>query len=129
MKGKGFLKVCGILMIIGGAISVILSIVAVIGASAVAAAAAYLGLDVGTIVFASILALVGAGLELATGIVGVKNAAHPEKANSCLVLGIIVAALSLISNIIYFSGVFSLLLGLVLPVLFVIGAVLNKQSK
>ena len=34
MKGKGLLKVVGILMIIGGAISIIMSIVAILGVGA-----------------------------------------------------------------------------------------------
>ena len=93
-KGSGFLKVTGILMIIGGGLSIILGIVSLLG---------------------------------------VANCKKPEKATACLVWGIIVAVVDVLSNVLAVVAggdfsVSSLILGLVLPVLFIIGAALNKQQ-
>ncbi len=129
-KGSSFLKVTGILMIIGGGISIIMSIAAVIGVAAILSLG---GVGAGILVFACILALAGSAIELVTGIVGVVNCKKPEKATVCLVWGIVVAVLNVVSSILSASAgngfnVSSLILGLVLPVLFIIGAALNKQQ-
>ncbi len=128
-KGSGFLKVTGILMIIGGGLSIILGIVSLLGLAVLAS----LLEDYGLWVFAAVLALVGAIIELVTGIVGCVNCKKPEKATACLVWGIIVAAITVVSEILSVVAggefsVVSLILGLVLPVLFIIGAVLNKKT-
>jgi len=130
MEGKSnkFLKVTGILMIIGGSISIILGIIAVLAVSVVAA----LGADPGLLTFSAILFLLGGVVSFVAGIVGVKNAAKPEKAMSCIVLGILTAVISCFGNII---GVVAgnnfdfvgLVTGLVLPALYLIGAFQNKK--
>ena len=133
-KGKNFLKVTGILMIIGGSLGLILSIIALAG-SGLAAAAFGGNMVTGLLVFASVIALLGSVLEFVAGIVGVKNNNKPEKAGTCLVWGIIVAALSVLSAILSLSGgsnfgdvIGSLITGLVIPVLYIIGAVINKKQ-
>ena len=71
-KGATFLKVTGILMIIGGAIALILGFIAV----AAVAALAYLSdgaISSGLLYAASILTLISAVAELVAGIVGVVN--------------------------------------------------------
>ena len=78
------------------------------------------------------LALVSAGISLVAGILGVKNAAKPEKAMVCIVFGILTAALSVLGNVLTVAGggnfsIPNLLLGLVIPVLYLIGAFQNKQ--
>ncbi len=130
MKGKGFLKVTGILMIIGGALGAILGLIATLGGGATAAA---LGIKAGPIIVAGIISLVSGIIELIAGIVGVKNCANPAAATKCIVFGIIVAVLSIVGTIITAAGggkfpIGSLLLGLVIPVLYIIGAALNKKS-
>ena len=128
-KGAGFLKVCGILMIIGGALGIILGLIALLGVAALAA----LGASSGTLTFSAILVIVSGILELIAGIVGVKNCKNPEKATSCIVWGVIVAVLTIISQIISVAGggkfdVLSCITGLVVPVLFIVGAFLNKKA-
>ena len=131
-KGTGFLKVTGILMIIGGAISVIMGIVAVLGVAALA----YIsdGTVSSALLYTSvILMIVSAVAELVAGIIGVANCKKPDKAGSCIVWGIIVAVLSVAGTILNSVGggsfsAFSLILGLVLPVLYIIGAVFNKKE-
>ncbi len=132
LQGKNFLKVCGIIMIVGGALGLIVSIVAILGVAGLA----YLSdgqLEMGMLYASSILALVASVVELVTGIVGVKNCKKPEKATSCMVWGIIVAVLTIAGEILGVAGggsfsVINLILGLVLPVLFIIGAALNKKA-
>ena len=131
-KGTGFLKVTGILMIIGGAVSIILSIIAALGIAALA----YIsdGTVSPALLYASvILMIVSAVAELVAGIIGVANCKKPDKAGSCIVWGIIVAVLSVAGTVLNSVGggsfsVFSLILGLVLPVLYIIGAAFNKKE-
>ena len=129
MKGRKFLKVTGILMIIGGAFGIIGGIVAMIGAGALAAV---LDTSAGGLMLASVLILASAVFQLIAGIMGVKNCDKPEKAQSCLVMGIIVAILSVAGNVISNVlgsdfNIFNYATGLVIPVLYIIGAVKNKE--
>ena len=129
MKGRKFLKVTGILMIIGGAFGIIGGIVAMIGAGALAAV---LETSAGGLMLASALILASAVFQLIAGIMGVKNCDKPEKAQSCLVMGVIVAILSVSGNIIsnVLGSDFNILsyaTGLIIPVLYIIGAVKNKE--
>ena len=130
MKGRKFLKVTGILMIIGGAFGIIGGIVAIIGAGALAAV---LETSAGGLMLASVLILASAVFQLIAGIMGVKNCDKPEKAQSCLVMGVIVAILSVagnvISNILGSSfNILSYATGLIIPILYIIGAVKNKET-
>ena len=130
MKGRKFLKVTGILMIIGGAFGIIGGIVAMIGAGALAA---ILETSAGGLMLASALILASAVFQLIAGIMGVKNCDKPEKAQSCIVIGVIVAILSVAGNVISNVlgsdfNIFSYATGLIIPVLYIIGAVKNKES-
>ena len=131
-KGTGFLKVTGILMIIGGGISIIMGIIAALGVAALA----YIsdGTVSSALLYAPVvLMLTSAAAELVAGIIGVVNCKKPEKAGVCIAWGIIVAVLSVAGTILNSVGggsfsAFSLILGLVLPVLYIIGAVFNKKE-
>ena len=132
MKSNGFLKVVGILMIIGGGANIILGLILVLGASALAIV---LGGEAnsGMLVFSSLLVLLSGAISLVAGILGVKNAAKPEKAGSCIVFGILTALICILSNVLRMAGggslsVPSLILGLALPVLYLIGAFQSKSS-
>ena len=130
MKGRKFLKVTGILMIIGGAFGIIGGIIALIGAGALAAV---LETSAGGLMLASALILASAVFQLIAGIMGVKNCDKPEKAQSCLVMGIIVAILSVAGNVIsnVLGSDFNIInyaTGLIIPILYIIGAVKNKES-
>lgn len=133
MKGKGLLKVVGILMIIGGAISIIMSIIAI---ASVGTLTYFTDGDLSSVQLnptISVVMILGSVAELIAGIIGVKNCKKPEKATSCLVFGIIVAIFNLLGIIIGAVGgsgfnFVSLVIGLVLPVLFIVGAVMNKKS-
>lgn len=129
MKGRKFLKVTGILMIIGGAFGIIGGIVAMIGAGALAAV---LETSAVGLMLASALILASAVFQLIAGIMGVKNCDKPEKAQSCIVIGVIVAILSVAGNVIsnVLGSDFNIInyaTGLIIPVLYIIGAVKNKE--
>ena len=129
MKGRKFLKVTGILMIIGGAFGIIGGIVAMIGAGALAAV---LETSAGGLMLASALILASAVFQLIAGIMGVKNCDKPEKAQSCIVIGVIVAILSVTGNVIsnVLGSDFNIInyaAGLIVPVLYIIGAAKNKE--
>lgn len=129
MKGRKFLKVTGILMIIGGAFGIIGGIVAMIGAGALAAV---LETSAGGLMLASALILASAVFQLIAGIMGVKNCDKPEKAQSCIVIGVIVAILSVAGNVISNVlgsdfNIINYVTGLIIPVLYIIGAVKNKE--
>ena len=129
MKGRKFLKVTGILMIIGGAFGIIGGIVAMIGSGALAAV---LETSAGGLMLASALILASAVFQLIAGIMGVKNCDKPEKAQSCLVMGVIAAILSVAGNVIsnVLGSDFNIInyaTGLIIPVLYIIGAVKNKE--
>ena len=132
MNGHKFLKVTGILMIIGGALSAILGIVAVLGFAALAYIASA-QTEAGMLYASTILLLISGVVELIAGIIGVINAEKPQKAKACIVWGALVAILSVAGTILGVVGgsdfsVSGLVLGLVLPVIYIIGAVKNMQS-
>ena len=129
MKGRKFLKVTGILMIIGAAFGIFGGIIAIIGAGALAAV---LETSAGGLMLASALILVSAVFQLIAGIMGVKNCDKPEKAQSCMVIGVIVAILSVAGNVIsnVLGSDFNIMnyaTGLIIPILYIIGAAKNKE--
>ena len=132
MKGKNFLKVTGILMIIGGAISAIVGLIALIGTLAVYSLLTGSGL-LGWMIIGSVLCLISGVAELIAGIFGVSHCEKPEKAHTCILWGCIVVGLCVLGNIFNLIGggsvsVVSLLLGLVIPALYIYGAVQNKNT-
>ena len=117
-------------MMIGGSISILLTIIALSGVAAMIA----LVLGNAMLYISSIVLLLASSVaQLVAGIIGIKNCKNPEKAQSCITWGIIVAALCVLGEILSSIGggsfsFFSLSLGLVLPALYTVGAIKNKQS-
>ena len=68
-------------MIIFGAISIVVSIIALMGFGVIEA----LGTPMGLLWASGLIALVGSVAQLVAGIIGVVNCDKPEKANSCIV--------------------------------------------
>ncbi len=131
-KKNTILLVTGILLIIGGAIGLVSSIIAVLGAR-VAAVIFADQKGVGLLVFAAVLLLISAIVSLITGILGVVNADKPAKANVLIIFGILTALFSVLGNILTVAGggtfsVLSLITGLAVPVLFLVGAFQNKKA-
>jgi len=134
-KSNKFLTVTGILMIIGGAIGIILGIAVVACAGVVAGWAAEVG-EVelaGTLLLGSIILLVSAVVQFVAGIIGVANAKKPEKAMVCIVFGILTALTAIVGQLINLGNgvafdILGWILGLALPVLYLIGAFQNKAK-
>ncbi len=132
MNGAKFLKVTGILMIIFGALAIVLGLVAMFMLSFDVLKVS--GAPLGALWLSAVIGLIGAVLELVAGINGALNAEKPEKAKTCMVWGIIVAGMCVLSNLItliFYAenfNIVSLLLGLVIPGLFIYGAYKNQQG-
>lgn len=132
MKGKGFLKVTSILMIIGGIIAAIAGIIAILGVGALSAIAGTV--DGMGLLYASLaLVIVASIIEFIAGIKGVGACSAPAKAASCVKWGIVIVVLSIVSMILNLVGggkfnVLDLVLNLAVPVLYVLGAVQMKNG-
>ena len=132
-KGKTILKVVGIIFIIAGAIATVTYLGGtLLGGALIASGGSILG---AAVVGLFVVSLAWSILELVTGILGVMNCNKPEKAGTLYTLGIILLVLSIISGLwtianqgASLKNILSLILGLILPVLFVYGAKQNKES-
>ena len=132
MKGHKFLKVTGILMIVAAAFSLFAGVFV----GGLGALAAGLGAASGlTFAYwaALFLTLVGGICQLIAGIKGVRHSKRSEKAGKLIAWGVIVAVFSILSMVMNlvnggeFNGV-NLLTGVVVPVLYIYGAVLNSKA-
>lgn len=146
MKGRTILKVCSILMMIGGILSAILGVVTFIGIASVAemlgewgelgelAELADVRLVPWMLYASSALVVVGAIVEIIASAMGLGACKAPEKAKRCVIWGIIVAALCVVSEILIVVGggdfnIITLITGLVVPVLYIIGANMMKSAQ
>ena len=126
---NGFLKVTGILMIIGGALGIVLGIIAIVGVAALA----LLGGNSGLLTISAILAIVSAIVQLIAGIKGVKGSNDAALGAKCFPWGIIVIVLTIIGQVLGLIGgsgfnVINWIVGLVIPVLYLIGAIKAKKE-
>jgi len=115
-------------MLIFSSISLIVLFVSLIGSAYIAAY--HLGVGV-ILIFALIISFASVIFEFIAAILGLKHCGRPEKANSLFGIGvtlIIIAAVSILFNII--SDNFSVLnlVSLVLPILYTVGASQNKNA-
>lgn len=124
----------GILMIVFAAIALVMGVIAILDIGAVLALPGVAGTKFGAILTAvSVLILVGAALDLAAGIFGVKYWNRPERAGVCVTWGailIVVCAASLLLNIIAYANIpglrvnfLNILTSFVMPALYRIAAI------
>lgn len=129
--GKGILKTVSILFIIFGAIATVISLIGVLGFAALSTTGGVIGAGLGGLLMvAAVLLLIVSALELIIGIVGLRKSGDPHKAGYFITTGIVLCILSLVSMIIgIIAGGFTLtsLIGFVLPILYVVGGVMNKR--
>lgn len=121
------LQVVSILMIVFGAIAAVVSL---IGLVVVIAAVAITGEVLALFAY---LILIAAGIaELVVGIIGVINCKDLSKAQMLLTCGIVVAAVTVLGNLLSMIGsgfnFFTLLSGLLFPILFIVGAIQMKNG-
>ena len=127
-NGSSFLRVCGILMIIGAILSLVFAVIAVIVIRQPGS-----GLNTPIHWVSVVLAFVGSLIELIAGVMGVRYADRPEKAKPCIVCGVLVILMTLLSQVISaVSGgevnFLNALTGLLVPILYVIGAFKNQRA-
>lgn len=131
------LQVTGILLIIGGAASVLVSFFALIGAMALAGMATSTAGSAGAaaggiLIFAVVVAIIVSVAELVAGILGAANHNKPEKAQPCFVFGIILIVLGVVSIILNISSgsfnIFNVVSSLALPILYTVGAYFVKKN-
>lgn len=142
VKGKVILRITGVLLIIAGIVSIILGIFMVLSGGMLIGGGSSLGLDENTTAKASVLFILLAGvlivtgvIELVAGVLGLAKAKTPNSAKPCIVFGIIIILLSLGSAIFslashqeLISVITSSLIGLVVPIVYMIGASLNLRN-
>lgn len=134
-KGKTLLKVVGILNIIFGIFGIIGSIMLLLGGNLLGALGAAAGeLEAGAALgalatVAAIISMISSILLIIAGAVAVKRC--NEISSTCFIWGIILVIIQVISLVITItSGVFSpmSLIGLVLPVLYLVGGAMNRNA-
>ncbi len=130
-KGKTFLKVTGILLIIEGVIGVISYgfMTLILGAGTLIAKPE----GGASVMIIAALYTLSAIVSLIAGILGVKNASNKGAAGKCLVWGIINLALTFAAGVWSLSGegfsfghVLYTCVGFIIPSLYVAGAYLNE---
>ncbi len=130
MRGAGMIKVVGILMIVFGGLGLVFAFVALAGISTVVQLAEALGTEVNKtmLYLATFLSLLAAAVQLLTGIMGVANCRKPEKMGTLtilvfvmLILAVVAFVFALVNKTNIASAVFSMLVGMVLPILMLTG--------
>jgi len=129
--GRRFLLVCGILYAVFGGF-------ALIGAVTLQEVGQALGTfddfwGIGTAVVAetsrwAFLLFISAGIMIVAGVLGIAWKDKLQKANILIIVAIIAMAFDIISNIITNSLNAMIIISLALPILYLIGAVLNKNA-
>ena len=144
-KGSVMILVVSILLIIGAAFGLIGSLATgafnlLMNNAEVQSALSQSGLKVpadqlsGALTFVTIFVLVSSIVELVSGIFGLINRNKVEKSVLLIVFGIIMIVVSVLANLVPTFlwqaplAPLTVIVGLVLPVLYLIGAFLNKNS-
>lgn len=134
MKGKTYLKVTGILLLIGGILGVLCYglLTLMLGVALVDQGTGSGAIPVTAIVVVYVIASI---IQLVAGVMGIKGCNKSSKADGCFKIGIVVLIISILAAIVNmagagftFSGILYALLGLVVPGLYIYGAKLNRDS-
>ena len=132
--GKGLLKVSGILFIVFGGISLLLGVLALAGLMMPGGAQMVeqtTGVSATTVIIGAILIVVIAAVNITAGILGVKNANKPEKAQTCFIVAVVLLVIIIVNSVISVStgqfNIVSIVIQFVLPVLYLLGAIKNKE--
>ena len=142
-KSNKFLKVTGILMIIGGSINLLGSVLLLLFGVLFVDAAIHTSLTgtqdaaVGVIVAGIVLIIAASIIQFAAGVAGAKNAKNPEKAGICICFGVLTVVIYLVSQVLNFLGgavhnyidVMVIVFGLVVPALYLVGAFQLKAKE
>ena len=123
--GRSFLKVTGILCIIYGAVLLL---------SSVSSIFVYKQLTASSLLISIIFVVVAAVVFLAAGILGVANSRKVERAGICMIMGILMIAYVVINfgygaltSGVAVGSIISTVLMLIVPLLYLWGALKNKE--
>ncbi len=133
MKGKTYLKVTGILMLIGGILGLVsYGLLSLLMGYAVIDQGAGGGISVTMI---AVIYMIASIIQLIAGVMGIRGCNKADKADGCFKIGIVVLIISILAAIVNMAGagfaassVIYALLGLVVPGLYIYGAKLNRDS-
>lgn len=130
MKGRRFLKVTSVLMLVFGIIALVLGLV---GTVTVALYSAFMEQSVGAFYVSAALLLVACVIEIVAGIKGNTASRVPQAASGCVPWGIavlVLTVLSLVLGVVADRGIdwWSVVLNLLVPALYVYGAVTLARS-
>lgn len=135
-QGSRMLQVVGILMLVYGAVELVITLMGILGMGVlIGVAAGSITAGIGVLTLFSLAGLLGAIIMLVAGILGAKNWNQPQKAGSCVAMGVIIVILNALSGIGDFMNpstslgvaLFGLALGLLFPVLYLVGALKLKS--
>jgi len=133
--GRGLLKISGILLIILGSLQLLLGLLSIAGIfmpGVIEAAAEQAGTTAEMVIIGAVVLVILGAIYLVAGILGVKNCDKPEKVQVCFVVGVIMILIVIVS-----AGMdamagnlkwYNILIGLVFPVLYLLGAIKNKEA-
>ena len=125
------LQITGIVMIVGGIIGVIAGTIAFTSLgflTIILDSEADFKLSLSSIILSVIISVI----NIVAGIVGVINSDRPENAGVCFIFGFITLISSVFASTLSMLGgksyqISSLLIGLIIPILYLVGAYQNKQ--
>ena len=127
--GSGFLKVTGILYIVFGGIVIVMGLLVLAAGGIVNQLEAELGAELGVGLSAMSIAgiAVATGVyELIMGILGIVFNNKPNKGIICVVLAVLAIIITIV-NIIFGKFEWTSIIGFALPVLYLVGGVLNMK--
>jgi hypothetical protein len=141
-KSNRFLKVTGILMIIGGSFNLLASVLALLFGAVFVDAVIHTNLTgagtvaAGVIIAGIVFIIAGSVIQFTAGVFGAKNANNPKNANGCIVFGVLTALVYLVSQLLNLVGggvhnyldVMIVIFGLIVPALYIVGAVQLKMK-
>lgn len=122
VKRNMMLFVVSIIMVVFGGIGAIMGLIALIGSFSMMNVVGSLA---GRFIVASMITPITCGFQIFVAIVGIRNANKPFRGSFCFILGTIIlalAAINVIFGIVNGANIVMALIGLVLPVLYTIGA-------
>lgn len=141
MKGSSLLKISGILLIIGGILTIITAVLGLneflkINPKDIELYKSLGGTDnllkdMGVLKIVVYIALIGGVIQCFSGIICIVNSKKREKSRFLIILAVIIAVLSLIGNLLAMSVdafvAISLIYGIAVPLIMILGAVKNKR--
>jgi len=127
--GRGFLKVVGILYVIFAGLGILLGLLGLAGTAALGA----LGASTSVLTLLYVIMLLSSGYGLFLGIIGIKHCNDLRKASFVRICGIVDIVLRSLIVVwggvtLGFAGIVLESIGLVLPILFLVGASKNVAA-